>query len=417
LIQSTTLATGLRVVTERMPEAHSVAVGAWVGVGARDEPAERAGVSHLLEHLLFKGSEDRSARDIATAIDRVGGDMNAFTTKEYTAYYTRLPASALDLGIEILGDVLSAPALRTDDVESERQVILEELNLDEDTHDDRVHTLVQASLFPDHPLGRETAGERSTIIAIAASDVREFFERWYRPAAVVVAAAGSLEHEAVVAAVARHFTAPAGGELPERVAPLDGVEPGVVQRRSLEQAHLAIGYRGVRRDDPARASLEVVNHVLGGGMSSRLFDEIRERRGLVYAVYSSLASYCDTGSLMIYAGTAPAHAAEVLGLVDRELERLADEGPTADELEVAKGYLVGSYLLGLEDPGSRMARLGAQLTCLGRLRTVEETVQEYQAVDAAAVAEVIGRVLGQPRTVAAVGPVSKRAVLGRAKVA
>src|SRR5262245_25053347 len=181
-----------------MPEARSVAVGAWVGVGARDEPAELAGVSHFLEHLLFKGTDDRTARDISTAIDRVGGDMNAFTTKEYTAYYTRLPADWLALGIEILGDVLTSPALRDDEVESERQVILEELNLDEDTHDDKVHTLVQAALFPDHPLGWETAGDRASISAIEADEVRAFFANWYRPAVTVVAAAGQLEHDSVV---------------------------------------------------------------------------------------------------------------------------------------------------------------------------------------------------------------------------
>jgi predicted Zn-dependent peptidase len=409
-VELTMLPTGLRVVTERMPEAHSVAVGVWVGVGARDEPAELAGVSHFLEHLLFKGTDERSARAIATAIDRVGGDMNAFTTKEYTAYYTRLPSDSLGLALEVLGDVLTAPALRDDDVESERQVILEELHLDEDTPDERVHTLVQQSLFPDHPLGWETAGERRTVMAIEPDDVRSFFARWYRPATMVVTAAGAVDHDRVVAEVERRFTAPAGGELPERTSP-DGVTGSVnLLRRSLEQAHLALGYRGVARDDHARAALDVVNHVLGGGMSSRLFDEIRERRGLAYAVYSSVTAYSDAGSLMVYAGTAPTQVPEVLALVDRELERLAAEGPTAEELEVAKGYLVGSYLLGLEDPGSRMARLGAQLSCLGRVRPLEEQVAEYRDVDAGAVADVIERVLCQPRVVAAVGPVTKKSL-------
>jgi predicted Zn-dependent peptidase len=410
-VELTVLPSGLRVVTERMPQAHSVAVGAWVGVGARDEPAELAGVSHFLEHLLFKGSLDRSARDIAIAVDRVGGEMNAFTTKEYTAYYTRLPASALGLGLEILGDVLTVPALRDEDVESERQVILEELCLDEDTHDDKVHTLAQSSLFPDHPLGWETAGERSTIAAIAGDDVRRFFSTWYRPEAVVVAAAGALDHDAVVAEVERRFVAPAGGQLPVRRAPGFGVQPLAVQRRSLEQVHLALAYRGVARADTARPALDVVNHILGGGMSSRLFDEIRERRGLAYAVYSTLASYCDAGSLMVYAGTSARQAGEVLSLVDQELARLAEDGPTEDELAVAKGYLTGSFLLGLEDPGSRMARLGTQLTTLRRVRTVAEQVEQYAAVTRADVHAVIERVLAQPRVLAAVGPVTKKALL------
>lgn len=411
-VETTTLGSGLRVVTERMPEAHSVAVGVWVGAGARDEPAGLAGVSHFLEHLLFKGTEDRSARDIATAIDRVGGDMNAFTTKEYTAYYTRLPATALTLGVEVLGDVLSAPALRDEDVENERQVILEELSQDEDTPDDKVHTLVQRALFPDHPLGLETAGERDTVRAITSADVRAFFARWYRPATTVVAAAGALDHDRVVAEVARCFTANAGGGLPERGAPQDPVPAVSVLRRPIEQAHLALGYRGVARDDPARPALDVVNHVLGGGMASRLFDEIRERRGLAYAVYSSVASYCDTGSLIVYAGTAPAQVAGVLDLVDVELAKLLADGPTSDELDVAKGCLVGSYLLGLEDPGSRMARLGTQLTCLGEVRRIEDQIASYEAVTSEDVARVIEQVFGQPRTLVAVGPVTKKALLG-----
>jgi predicted Zn-dependent peptidase len=220
----------------------------------------------------------------------------------------------------------------------------------------------------------------------------------------------------VVAEVERRFTAPGGGEPPARDAPSARVQPVNVLRRSLEQAHLAVGYRGVARDDPARPALDVVNHVLGGGMSSRLFDEIRERRGLAYAVYSSVASYCDTGSLIVYAGTAPGQVAEVLDLVDGELAKLLADGPTDDELDVARGCLVGSYLLGLEDPGSRMARLGTQLTCLGEVRRLDEQVASYEAVTGDDVAAVIDRVLCQPRALVAVGPVTKK-VLTRQRVA
>src|SRR4051812_25297622 len=258
-----------------MPGARSVAAGVWVGVGARDEPAELAGVSHFLEHLLFKGSEARSARQIAETIDRVGGDMNAFTTKEYTAYYTRLPASALSSGLQLLGDVLTAPALRDADVESERQVILEELLMDEDSPEDKAHTLLYESLFPGHPLGRETAGVKDTVIAVTPHDVRQFFARWYQPATMVVAVAGGLDHDAVVAEVERRFPGAAGGAIPVRQPPSAKVVPLVVRRRRTEQAHVAFGFRGVRRDDPQREALDVLNHCLGGGMSSRLFDEIR----------------------------------------------------------------------------------------------------------------------------------------------
>src|SRR5262249_17496962 len=210
-VEVPTLPSGLRVATERMPGARSVSAGVWVGVGARDEPGELAGVSHFLEHLLFKGTEDRSARQIAESIDRVGGDMNAFTTKEYTAYYTRLPARELALGLEVLGDVLTAPALREVDVESERQVILEELLMDEDSPEDKAPTLLYESLFPRPPPGRETAGVKDTVVAVTPDDVRAFFARWYQPATMVVAVAGALDHDAVLAEVDRRFPGLDGG--------------------------------------------------------------------------------------------------------------------------------------------------------------------------------------------------------------
>lgn len=406
-VEITTLASGLRVATERMPGARSVAAGVWVGVGARDEPDELAGVSHFLEHLLFKGTEDRSARRIAESIDRVGGDMNAFTTKEYTAYYTRLPATALSLGLEILGDVLTAPALREVDVESERQVILEELLMDEDSPEDKAHTLLYESLFPRHPLGRETAGVKETVVAVTPDDVRAFFARWYQPATMVVAVTGGLDHDTVVAVVERCFPCAAGGAPPERHPPSAKVVPLVVRRRRTEQAHLAFGFRGVRRDDPDREALDVLNHCLGGGMSSRLFDEIREQRGLAYAVYSAPSAYADAGALAVYAGTTPAHVDPVLDLIEVELKKLVAAGLTDDELAVAKGYLTGSYVLSLEDPSSRMARLGGLLATTGEVRPVAEQLARWEAVDQDAVRAVIDRVLSGPRALAAVGPLTK----------
>jgi predicted Zn-dependent peptidase len=407
LVQETTLGSGLRVVTERMPEARSVSSGVWVGIGARDEPADLAGVSHFLEHLLFKGTEDRSARQIAESIDRVGGDMNAFTTKEYTAYYTRLPGSELGLGLEILGDVLTAPALRETDVESERQVILEELLMDEDSPEDKAHALLYESLFPDHPLGRETAGAPETVSAITTADVRQFFEHWYRPASMVVAVAGALDHDAVAAEVERRFAGAAGGDVPARQAPSSKVVPLASRRRRTEQAHVALGFRGVAREDPEREALDVLNHVLGGGMSSRLFDEIREQRGLAYAVYSSPSSYSDSGALAVYAGTMPTHVDPVLDLIEVELKKLVAGGLTDDELAVAKGYLTGSYVMGLEDPASRMARLGGLLATTGHIRPVAEQLERWDAVGAEDVRRVIDRVLSGPRVLAAVGPLTK----------
>jgi predicted Zn-dependent peptidase len=408
--QVTELPSGLRVVSERVPTALSVAAGVWVGVGARDEPDELSGVSHFLEHLLFKGTEERSARDIAFAVDRVGGDMNAFTAKEYTAYYCRVPAEHLSLAVELLGEVLTAPALRDSDVENERQVILEELAMDDDLPEDVAHRLLAEAMFPAHPLGRETAGTAATVQTITGDDVRAFFGRWYRPAAMVVAVAGPVDHDAVVAEVERRFAGPGEGDRPERSAPTAPAQGLVVDRRRTEQAQLAMGFRGVSRHDPDREALDVLNHVLGGGLSSRLFEEIREQRGLAYAVGSSTASYADAGALTIYAGTGPSHVGDVLGLIAVELAKLGDDGITEEELDVARGYLTGAYVLGLEDTGSRMARLGALLTVTGQVRTVEDQVSRWRRVSRDDVARAAERVLDQPRSLAVVGPVSAAAV-------
>src|SRR5262245_2023013 len=413
----TQLPSGLRVVTERVPTALSVAAGVWVGIGARDEPEGLSGVSHFLEHLLFKGTVERSARDIAAAVDRVGGDINAFTAKEYTAYYSRVPAEHLPLAVELLGDVLTAPALRDGDVENERQVILEELAMDDDLPEDVAHRLLTEALFPAHALGRETAGTVDSVEAIAPDDIREFFQRWYRPSAMVVAVSGALDHDDVVAEVEQRFPAADPAPTPARDAPIVQPRPLVVDRRRTEQAQVALGFRGLARLDPDREALDVMNHVLGGGLSSRLFEEIREQRGLAYAAGSGTSSYGDAGSLTISAGTGPAQVPEVLQLVDLELAKLRDGGITAEELEVAVGYLTGAYVLGLEDMGSRMARLGALLTTTGRVRPVAEQLDRWRAVTVADVDRVIGRVLDEPRSLAVVGPVSEAAVRGRRRPA
>jgi predicted Zn-dependent peptidase len=412
-VELTTLASGLRVVTETIPGALAASAGVWVGVGSRDEPASLGGVSHFLEHLLFKGTLDRSARAIAEAIDRVGGEMNAFTTKESTAYYTRLPAPDLALGLAILGDVLTAPALRDADVESERTVILEELAADDDSPDDQAHVLTFESLFPDHPLGRETAGTRETVAAITPDDVRAFFARWYRPGTMVVAVAGPQRHDEVVAEVERRFVGAAGGERPVRNAPADSVRPLAVKRRSTEQAHVVVGFRGPDRDDPDREALDVLNHTLGGGMSSRLFEEIREQRGLAYSVFSAPSSYSDAGALSVYAGTSPAHVHEVLDLVEVELSRMVADGLTPDELAIAVGYLTGSFVLGLEDTGARMSRLGGHVTARGYVRPVAEQIERYRAVGLDDIRRVAARVLSGPRTLTAVGPVTKKSLQSR----
>jgi predicted Zn-dependent peptidase len=335
--------------------------------------------------------------------------MNAFTAKEYTAFYCRLPAGELSLGVELLGDVLTRPALRDVDVESERHVILEELAMDDDQPEDVAHRLLAEALFPDHPLGRETAGSSGTVLALTSDEVREFFHTWYRPANTVVAVAGPVDHDTVVAEVMARFGERQGGERPARTAPNGTVSPFVHERRPAEQVQLVLGYRGLGRRDVEREALDVLNHVLGGGPSSRLFEEVRERRGLAYAVGSSSLCYADAGSLTVYAGTTPSHAGDLLGVVDGELDRIAREGVTDDELAVAIGYLTGAYVLGLEDTGSRMARIAGSLTVYGEIRPVAEQLARWRAVDHDAVRSVAARVLGAPRALSVVGPLPRKA--------
>jgi predicted Zn-dependent peptidase len=294
-------------------------------------------------------------------------------------------------------------------VESERQVILEELAMDDDQPEDVAHRLLAEALFPEHPLGRETAGSPQTVRALTADDVREFFHAWYRPANTVVAVAGPVDHDAVVAQVVARFGDGAGGERPQRTAPNGTVASLAHERRPAEQVQLVLGYRGVGRRDDEREALDVLNHVLGGGPSSRLFEEVREHRGLAYAIGSSSLCYADAGSLTVYAGTTPPHAAELMSVVDDQLARIADDGISDDELEVAVGYLTGAYVLGLEDTGSRMARIAGSLTVYGEVRAVDDQLARWRAVDHDAIRSVAHRVLRAPRALSVVGPLPRRA--------
>ncbi|WP_419477155.1 M16 family metallopeptidase [Ilumatobacter sp.] len=403
------LPSGLTIVVEPMVSTRTAAIGVWVGVGARDETPRESGLSHFLEHLLFKGTETRTAIDISQAIDRVGGDINAFTSKEYTAYYCRLPARHTSIGVELLGDVVAAPALRDDDVESERQVILEELAMDDDSPEDVVHRAFGAAVFGDHPLGRDTAGDKASVLGLTADDVRSFYRDRYVTENTIVAVAGAVDPDIVIEEVATAFDRLRRGN-----ATVDRRPPDPAAMRSgqvvaidddTEQVHMVVGGRSLARNDPDRDALDIANHVLGGGLSSRLFDEIRERRGLAYSVFSSAAAYADVGSWSIYSGTLPEHADEVRRLVGTELERLLVEGITPDELEIAQGYLAGSYEMGLEDSGARMSRLGGQLTVLGRLRSVEEQLDRWSNVSLDDANRVIGRVYGEAEPVTVtVGP-------------
>jgi predicted Zn-dependent peptidase len=399
------------VVTETLPWARSVATGFRVGVGARDEDLPLAGASHFLEHLLFKGTETRTAAQIAEAVEAVGGEMNAHTGREDTAYYTRLPSGHLTLGLDILSDVILAPAFRPGEIEAERQVILEEIAMDEDAYEDRVLTLLAASLFPGHPLGREVAGTRASIEAMTREQIAGFHARWYRPANLVVSAAGAIDHEEVVDGVARRFGAVEGGEQPTRVAPTKAPKPLSVLRRRSEQVHVAIGMRALSRFDDDRYALDVADQILGGGTASRLFQTIREERGLAYSVYSFTSELSDTGELAVYAGTAPGRFDEVLGLLRAELARFTADGPRESELQVAKGFIEGSIQLAGESVAGTMSGIGRSVLYRDEVVAVDEQLARYRAVTLADVRRVIQRVLGggQP-TVAVVGPVTKSEV-------
>jgi predicted Zn-dependent peptidase len=392
------------VVTESVPDARSLAVGVYVGVGGRDEPDLLAGASHFLEHLLFKGTPTRSARELAEAIDATGGDMNAYTSREHTAFYARVPAAHGPMAVRVLAEVLADPALRTDEVDAEREVILEELAAAEDSPEDVVHTRLADALFPGHPLGREVLGTEATIEALSRDEIAGFHGEWYRPANLVVAAAGRTSHQEVLDLLDGFRGAGDGGAVPERAAPVVDPEPLVVVRHPVEQAHLTFGWRGLAQDDPDRWALAVANYALGGGTASRLFQEVREERGLAYTVYSSVSMNVDCGALTAYAATSPAKVPEVVEIAERIVAELVDGGITDQEHTLALGFLEGSLELAQEDTGSRMARIGRSEQVRAEVLTLDEHLAKLRAVTPDDVARVLRRVLGGQRTLVAVGP-------------
>jgi len=408
------LASGVRLATERMADVHSVAIGFWVGTGSRDEPDHLAGASHFLEHLLFKGTPTRTAAAIAEALDEVGGDCNAFTTKEYTAFYVRLLSEHLRLGLDMLADIMEDPSLSRHDVDAERTVILDEILMHADEPADLAAERALGALFPGHPLGRDTLGTAETVRSTTPEDIRTFFDEQYRPGNLVVTVAGRCRHEDVAAALASRFGARPGGEAPRRVPPGAEVEPLVVVRRPTEQAHLVLAMRSVSRFDEARWPLSVLNVVLGGGLSSRLFQKVREERGLAYSIWSERNGFCDTGCTTVSVGTAPEHVDEVLKIVTGEIEALAEHGITSRELEVAKRNLRAETLLSCEDSGARMTRLGTSMLLYDRVWTVEEVLGRIDTVDAESVLEVARSLAVAPRTLAAVGPFDADAFDGAA---
>lgn len=400
----TTLPNGLRVITETMPDVRSVSVGAWADTGSRDETATEAGCSHFLEHLLFKGTETLSAQAIAQAFDAVGARSNAFTSKEYTCYWAQLRDEDLPMGVELLGEMMQRPAFRPDEIESESHVVLEEINMNEDDPGDVSHDQFARALWGDHVLAKPVLGTRDSIKAMSREVIHGYWNRRYHPSTLVLAAAGHIEHEDMVAMASERFGDwNGGGAGHDHAEP--AIAPGVgVVNRDTEQAHLVLGGESLKRGDERRFAFGLLNHVMGTGMSSRLFREIREVRGLAYAVYSFRMPYADSGAFGIYVGTTPHQTSQVLDLVRTELDRVVEEGITGEELERAKGNMKGGLALSMEDTNSRMVRLGRhELTGMEHL-TLDDTVARIEKVTLGDVHDVARLLYKGPFVLGAVGP-------------
>ncbi len=404
--QLTVLPSGVTVVTEPMSSVRSVALGLWVSVGSRDEAADQAGCSHFLEHLLFKGTSRRSARQIAEELDAVGGEMNAFTSKEMTCFHARVLDRDLPLAFDVLADMVVDARNAPEDVEAERQVVLSEIDIHVDTPDDLVHSDFSELLLGAHPLALETLGTFDSITRLGRDTIHDYYLDRYRPENLVVAASGNVEHDRVIELTDQLLgdLGRPGGSRPPRRAPQAFAEGAVrVRQRPTEQAHVVLGMPGVSQIDEDRWGLRVLNTLLGGGMSSRLFQEIREVRGLAYTAFSYAASYTDSGLIGAYVGTAPGKVDEVLAVLRDELDRIATD-VTVEEVERAKGALKGGTVLGLEDTGSRMSRIGQQVATGVPIVTVDEALERIGRVDLDEVRRVATSILSRPRDLAVVGP-------------
>jgi predicted Zn-dependent peptidase len=400
----TTLPNGLRVITETMPSVRSVSVGCWVDTGSRDETEVEAGCSHFLEHLLFKGSDRMSAQEIAESFDAVGARSNAFTSKEYTCYWAQLRDEDLPTGLDLLGEMIQRPAFRAEEIASESHVVLEEINMNEDDPSDVAHDHFARALWGEHMLAKPVLGTRDSISSMTRETIDGYWRRRYHPTTTVVAVAGHIDHDDAVSLVTQRFGDWAGAAGGHDLAPPE-VKPAVsVVRRDTEQAHIVLGGEALQRADDRRFAFGLLNHVLGSGMSSRLFRSIREERGLAYSVYSFRMPYADSGAYGVYVGTTPHQTSQVLELIRDELNAVVEDGITADELERAKGNMKGSLALSMEDTNSRMVRLGRhELTGVEHL-SLDETVARIEAVTLADIADVATEVLTGPKVIGAVGP-------------
>src|SRR5687767_6142779 len=394
----------LTLITESMPHVRSVTIGIWLKRGSRHEVPEASGISHFIEHMVFKGTKHRSAEQIASEVDQIGGHMDAFTAKEYASFHLKVLDEHLPLAVEILGDILLHPLFDPAEMTKEKKVIFEEINMVEDTPDDLVMELFTEAMWPDHPLGRPILGTKSSVSSFDREQLSEFFRSSYRPGNLVVAAAGHLDHAATAALVQRHFGELArGGDAVNGGPPQPAAKVVTRSKKELEQVHLCLGTPSYPQTHASRYGLYVLNTILGGSMSSRLFQNVREKRGLVYSISSGVTAYSDAGIMSVYAGTSLDTVDEVLKLTLDELRRLMGERLTADELRRAKDHLKGSLMLSLESTGSRMSHLARQEIYFGRQFGLDEITGGIEAVEADQVQRIANEVFSGGLTLSVLG--------------
>ncbi len=412
LVRRTTLSSGVRLISEFVPGVHSASIGIWVDAGSRNEQGAHTGAAHYLEHLLFKGTSSRSALEISSSIEAVGGDINAFTSKEHTCYYARVLSQDLPLALDVLCDVVTDAVLRSEDIESERGVILEEIAMVDDDPSDLVHDQFARVLFGDSALGRPILGTESTILGISRESIVDFYRSHYQPESLVIAIAGNVNHDQVVILAENALARAGANHFSSRVAkPLNDDDTSVfpsieslLVNRPTEQAHMVLGTTGLGRGDDRRFANSVMSTILGGGMSSRLFQSVREQRGLAYSVYCYGQSFRDTGIFGIYAGCIPSKLDTVLEVCDEELQSFIKTGVTTDELNRAKGQVKGGTVLGQEDTGARMTRLGKSELQGEPLLSIDDILKKVEAVTAADVNELAVDLLSKPLAMSVIGP-------------
>lgn len=402
---------GLRIVTEEVPSVRSAAIGIWVNVGSRDEAPATAGASHFLEHLLFKGTTRRTALQISAAVESVGGEMNAFTSKEYTCFWARVIDTDLPMAIDVVSDLITSSIVTAQDVDAERKVVLEEIAMRDDDPSDLVHDLFSDTYYGDTAIGRPILGTVKSISDMSRATVFNYYKKKYLPQDLVVAVSGNIKHKRVVAmvedALSRdNFLQQSATPAIRPSTPIKNSKQqsvGLLHKKS-EQAHMFYGLEGVARADQRRFAMGVLSAALGGGMSSRLFQEIREKRGLAYSVYSYAQQFAGSGTLGFYAGCNPAKALEVVSIMRDVLADVVAHGLTHEEIERAKGAVRGSLVLSQEDTGSRMSRIGKNEIVYGQVMDFDDILKEISRVSAADISEIASEFLVKTPTLALVGP-------------